>query len=329
MDFFLKEIKQKAIQNTPVYGKLSRILQSIAGFTQYAFVFDAEFQRVYSHLGSLRERRHILEFGGILFKRDDKKNWFYIGNFHFNLPPISKNVGLIHSTFLTVTPKTQAKMDLIEQNYVFYKKLEELLDNPIKFKEYYNQIMENPLVKKKKVPRFDPEKEPNKIIKSFKNLTFQLTRKDVGNYAFKKMWNLYLTDPLVKQRMLRPNKRWLLSFKQVLENSLLIVKGMNDIMAIDELLSIYKIEKIQPKVQSLDIAVYNGAFRETCNSAELEKSYWCMIKNNLVDPELKPMMKNIYQNLVTAEVSAHNPLVDAYYTLVVAVSMHSIIVKNI
>lgn len=326
MDIFLKEIKHKAIQNIRVHGKLADTLHSIAGFTQYVFVFDAEFQRVYSH-GS--EERHILEFGGIIFQQDEKRNWKFVGNFHFNIPPVSKNVGLIHSTFLTVTQKTQAMMDNIEKDYVFYHQLEKLKDNPEEFKKYYYSIMKLPIVRKKKVPVMDPDKEATKIIKAFKNLTYKLNRKDVGNYAFKKMWNLYLTDPLVKSRMLRPNRKWLYALKQILENSLLVVKGMNDIIAIDNLLHLFKIEKIQDKVQTLDIAVYNGPFRETCKSAELEKTYKCIINNNLMDSDMKPMLKNIYQNLHTDEILAHNPLVDAFYTLVVAISMHSLLVKNI
>jgi hypothetical protein len=326
MDFFLNEIKQKAIQNIRIHGKLADTLQSIAGFAKYAFIFDAEFQRVY---GNGPEKRHILEFGGILFQQDNQRNWIYVGNFHFNLPPVSKNVGLIHSTFLTVTPKTQLAMDEIEQHYMFYPKLEQLKDSPAEFKKYYNYLMKLPVVHKKKMPKLDPDTEPNKIIKLFKNLTFQLNRKDVGHYAFKQMWKLYLNDPLVKQRMLYPSKKWLLSFRHVLENSLLIVKGMNDIIAIDHLFESKKIDKIQDKVQTLDIAVYNGAFRETCKSAELEKSYWCIINNNLMDPDMKPILKNIYQSLVVKEVTAHNPLVDAFYTLIVAISMHSILVKNI
>lgn len=326
MDNFLHEIRLKAIQNIPIHGKLAEILQSIGGFTQYVFVYDAEFQRVYTHRG---EERHILEFGGMLFRRDDHKDWSYIGNFHFNLPPVGRNVGLIHSTFLTVTPKTQKLMDEVEKNYVFHPRLEELKDSPEEFKRYYQTIMKHPLVKKKKVPRMDPEKDVNKIIKTFKNLTFQLNRRDVGHEAFKKMWKLYLNDPWVKKRMITPTKKWLVSFKHVLENSLSVVKGMNDVIAIDNLFGRFGMERIQSKIQTLDIAVYNGAFRQTCNSAELEKSYWCLINNNLVDPDLKPFLKNIYQQLVVGELTAHNPLVDAFYTLIVAVSMHSLLVKNI
>lgn len=326
MDNFLHEIKQKAIYNTPVTGKFAETLQSIAGFANYAFVFDAEFQRIYNQQ---REMRHILEFGGILFERDKHKNWSYIGNFHFNIPPMSKNTGLIHSTFLTVTPKTQNKMNEIEKDYMFYPKLEALKDNPKEFKKYYYSLLDNPIVKKKRIPRMDPDEEPNKIIKVFKNMLYSLNKYDVGKSAFHNMWKLYLSDPLVEKRMVKPSRKWLLSFKEVLENSLLIVKGLNDIIAIDNLFDHYKVGKIQDKIQMLDIAVYNGAFRETCKSAELEKSYWCIINNNLTDPEMKPTLKTIYKSLGTNDMTAHNPLIDSFYTLVVALSMHSVLVKNI
>jgi hypothetical protein len=326
MDNFLREIKQKAIYNTPVSGKLADTLQSIAGFARYAFIFDAEFQRVYNQQ---REMRHILEFGGIMFERDKNKKWFYVGNFHFNLPPASKNTGLIHSTFLTVTPQTQSAMDEIEKDYMLYPKLDALKDHPEEFKKYYYSLLNHPLVKKKRIPKLDPDKEPNKIIKLFKNMLYQLNKYDVGKSAFHGMWKLYLNDPLVKKRTIKPSRKWLLSFKEVLEDSLLIVKGMNDIIAIDNLFDHYKVGKIQDKIQTLDIAVYNGAFRETCKSAELEQSYWCIINNNLTDPEIKPIFKIIYKSLETKDMTAHNPLIDSFYTLVVAVSMHSVLVKNI
>jgi hypothetical protein len=323
MEIFLKDIKVKYTQNIPVHGKLSSLLSYIGGFTKYVFIFDAEFQHVQRNI------KHILEFGGIVFEHDTDKKWRYVANFHFNLPPIKENLGIIHSTFLTVTPATAAQMADIEKDYLFHPRLEELKHDQVAFIEYYYQVMNSPIVRKKNIPFYDPKTEQNKIIKTFKNFTFQLTKKDVGHDNWRRMWKLYTNDPLVKKRTLVPTKAWLSSFVDVLQNSVAIVKGTQDLVAIDNLLARYNIPKIQGKLNTVDIAVFNAIFRQRCDSAELEKSYWCLIEKKLIDPELKPYLKQIYKSLAVPEFTAHNPLVDSFYTLVVAVSMQSLLASSI
>lgn len=322
MDIFLKDILLKNIQNIPVHGKLASILNYVGGFTDYVFVFDAEFQHIQ------RNTKHILEFGGIMFRKEQQK-WVYVGNMHFNLPPIKENLGVIHSTFLTVTPKTAKLMEEVEENYLFHPRMENLKDDPEAFSAFYYEVMDKPIVKRKNLPRMDPRTDQTKIIKMFKNFTFQLTKKDVGKANWKRMWQLYVNDPWVKKRTIVPKKPWLEAFSNLLQNSVSVVKGNQDLVAIDNLFARYNMPMLQGKLNTIDIAVFNAVFRQKCESAELEKSYWCLIEKKLIDPELKPMLKQIYNSLVVAEFSAHNPLVDSFYTLVVAISMHSVLASNI
>jgi len=111
----------------------------------------------------------------------------------------------------------------------------------------------------------------------------------------------------------------------MLTNSLLMVKGNMDIIAINNLMKQYNLPVLPKTILVYDIAYFNDIFRKLCNNAQLENTYNCIIEKNLLDPELKQDFKQIFNSLVLIEkkLIAHNPLVDSFYTLIVGLTMYN------
>ncbi len=320
---FLSPMKQLNIAPIELPSKLHDTLNFIAGYAPIIFIFDVEFQHIRKNIG--KSSRHILEMGGILLVRHDNR-WHYFASFHINLPPTTslQNLGVIQSTYSSVTPKTESQMVQLEDNYLFYQVLGKYKDDPHKFAELYKLFINTKLAKKKKIPYIEPLPDNfNKIVRLFKDMSFTLGKKDVGDEYFNKIWKLYLSDPYVRFRVVKPTTKWLNAFKELLVNSVPVVKGNMDLIAVDNLMHKYRLESVSDQLHVFDIAIFNNTFRKTCNSAELEKSYWCLIEKQLVDPDIEPHLKTIFNSLSLQQkkLVAHNPLVDSFYTLVVALSM--------
>ena len=111
----------------------------------------------------------------------------------------------------------------------------------------------------------------------------------------------------------------------MLSNSLLMVKGNMDIIAINNLMKQYNLPVLPKTILVYDIAFFNDIFRKLCNNAQLENTYNCIIEKNLLDPELNKDFKQIFKSLVLNEkkLIAHNPLVDSFYTLIVGLTMYN------
>ena len=314
--FWINNIPLKNLDTFKFNEKIQIILNKITSLTSI-LIFDIEFQ---SHLNE----RYLLEMGGILLVKQNDK-WYYYGNFHFNLPPVKilSKLNLIVSDYINVSKQTQKKIENIEKQYLYHRKLEKYKDEPIKFMKYFNSIKDLPLIKKKKI---DINKNNlNQIIKKIKEITFSLNIKDIGSENFHKIWNLYLEDKYVKERTIIPTKEWLKSLYNMLSSSLLMVKGNMDIIAINNLMKQYNLPVLPKTILVYDIAYFNDIFRKLCNNAKLENTYNCIIEKNLLDPELKQDFIKIFNSLVLNEkkLIAHNPLVDSFYTLIVGLTMYN------
>jgi hypothetical protein len=103
-----------------------------------------------------------------------------------------------------------------------------------------------------------------------------------------------------------------------------MVKGNMDLIAINNLMKQYNLPILPKKIVVYDIAFFNDIFRKLCNNAQLEKTYYCIIEKNLLDPNLKKDLKKIFRSLVLNDkkLIAHNPLVDSFYTLIVGLTMY-------
>lgn len=312
--FWINNIPIKNLYTFKLNDKIQTILNNLTTLSSI-LIFDIEFQTHYNE-------KHLLEMGGILIVKK-KNEWYYYGNFHFNLPPVKSisKLNLIQSDYINVSNKTKLKIINIEKEYLYYKKLEKYKDDPKKFMKYYNSIKHLPIIKKINF-KFD-ENNINYIIKKIKDTSFTLKLKDIGSNKFNKIWYLYLQDTNVKERSIKPNKKWLTSLYETLSNSLLMVKGNMDIIAINNLMKQYNLPILPKNLLIYDIAFFNDIFRKLCNNAQLENTYHCIIEKNLLDPELNQDFKKIFKSLVLNDKTfiAHNPLVDSFYTLIVGLTM--------
>lgn len=123
----------------------------------------------------------------------------------------------------------------------------------------------------------------------------------------KESTNVYLEDSIVKKAH-KPNS-WYKSFLNILSESMVIIKGTNDLDAIQNACRLYGIEYKKPK-SVFDIAEWNRKSISECGTAKLEGSFECI--KNKTDSEIK----KLYKLLPIGE--AHNPLSDAAMTFIVA-----------
>ena len=316
--FWINNIPVKNLNTFKLNNKIQIILNKITleSSKTSILIFDIEFQTHYND-------KHLLELGGILLVKQ-LNEWYYYGNFHFNLTPV-KNItklNLLQSDYINVSKETEKKIIKIEKNYLYHKKLEKYKNEPDKFIKYFNSIKNIPIINNKKIKL--NENNFNQIIKKIKDISFTLKLKDVGSYNFNKIWNLYLQDKYVKERTINPNKEWLMSLYQTMTTSLLMVKGNMDLIAINNLMKLYNLPILPKKIFVYDIAFFNDIFRKLCNNAQLETTYYCILEKKLLDPNLKKDLKKIFKSLVLKDkqLIAHNPLVDSFYTLIVGLTMY-------
>lgn len=118
---------------------------------------------------------------------------------------------------------------------------------------------------------------------------------------------LYKEDPNIKTAH-KPTS-WLKTFLKEYSESLIIVKGTNDIDALKNACLLNNIEYLEPK-QVYDIAEWNLTSRKKCGTAKLEGTYNCIL------PELDKEIKELTKVLPLGE--AHDPSSDAAMTLIVA-----------
>ena len=262
--------------------------------------------------------------GGIFLSKQGNE-WYYYGNFHFNLPPVKTitKLNVIQSDYINVSKQTKKKIEQIEKQYLYHKKLEKYKDNPIKFMKYYDSIKDLPIIKKKKL-KVD-KNNLNQLLKKIKDISYTLKLKDIGSDNFNKIWDLYLDDKYVKERTIKPTEEWLSSLYDTLSGSLLMVKGNMDLIAINNLMNQYDLPVLPKTIFVYDIAFFNDIFRKLCDNAQLETTYHCIIENNLLDPELNQDLKKIFKSLVLIDkkLVPHNPLVDSFYTLIVGLTMYN------
>ena len=77
--FWINNIPLKNLNTFKLNDKLQKILNTITVLPSI-LIFDIEFQTHYND-------KHLLEMGGILLVKQENE-WYYYGNFHFNLPPV-------------------------------------------------------------------------------------------------------------------------------------------------------------------------------------------------------------------------------------------------
>ena len=334
LDTFLSSLPLKHISPRVLPDVLSHVMSTISQGRKLVFIFDVEFQHLlFRANGSKQDDPHIMELGGIIcIKR--KHSWIYLSNFHFNLPPVAslENLRVFQSQYTTVSPGTKLKLQKIERQHLFADRLSQAHGED--FVKIYKSALASNLAKHrglrtKLLPADHPDLQTHanrlSIINKFKGTSFTLRSHDIGAPAFWQMWKLYLTDTWVCRRQVAPlNRQWVCFFHKLLQQGTCVVKGDMDIIASNNLFQLHRLPKLHsPALCLYDIANFNPFLFKLCGSAKLEDTVICLFEKGLVSRKLQQAL-NTLQNMLVLQgnsLSAHNPLVDAFYTLIIAAAL--------
>lgn len=308
----------------------------------------------------------VREFGALLFIKDIEGMWYYIGDIFVNFQHLTnrgfkkENIKYLLETYSTVTPRTSEQMadndklfviadlfnillneSLFDNNREFNKTVDyligrlehdKLLTNLMDDDRFENMIIY--LHKIKNATDYETVKYNIKKLKSItRNIPHLIYEKYLdGKYllAFRNQWNLYLTDPLVKRRTLDKNKEKM--FMNILANIFnyctFVTKGKRDFDALDNSGIIITREKMPNLVfeNHYDIEMFNPLSRNMFGSAQLEVTYKNLIRTDTYLEHAEYIFNRIGSSV---KGSAHNPVVDSLYTMIVAVVINLILFINI
>jgi hypothetical protein len=272
----------------------------------------------------------IREMGGIVFSKYEN-DWYLIAFFHFNIDTkINKSkIFLLTHEYSTINDDTINKVIKLEEKLLpHYKYINQnTYDNLFlkSKKEIFHELYSNNLIKlfisKKKINNLINENNYNKFIKTLKKITFLINGYilEKNNLldelnSFNKINELILNDEAHNTRYI--DKLHLTGFLKLLNkiflNSYLITKGIEDFKAIKNHSILFNINIDASLYSYYDIAKHNEKIFNLCKTAELKSSFDCLTTKKLTDKyyifyeKLKKFIK----------IKAHNPLVDALFTLI-------------
>lgn len=148
----------------------------------------------------------------------------------------------------------------------------------------------------------------SKKMDELQSMLFSDKLTDVQLYiVLKENIKIYLNDPKIKEAHKPPS--WIQSFVDDMSESLIIVKGLKDLDALENACRYYGYEYKKPK-QVIDIADWNPKSHKLCGSAKLERTFSC------IKPKLDIEVKKFLDIIPIG--NAHDPSSDAAMTFIVA-----------
>jgi hypothetical protein len=261
--------------------------------------------------------------GGIVLVKK-KNNWYLSHIFHLNLPPLISDPNklyLLSSTYNTLTTKNTKIVEKIEKellpNYELVSK-KHLTDNEI-IKIIKKYTISNLYLSNGRISKLLKIKNINynRFIKELSKIKHVVYGNDLINYSneyklFKKIIKTIFNDELCLARTVTKPKEFIKLTNIIFSESLLIVKGLEDIKALQSH-GLFLNVKVNANFEYFDIAKYNETLFKKCNSAELEKTYLCLEKLNYT----QVFNKYLFKIKQIMDLKAHNPLTDAYYTWII------------
>ena len=314
---FLKTINDKNIFFDILNDKLQKLYDNITT-KNYIISFDIEFLRYnYDKINI----NYIFEIGGIIIHKY-KNKWYLISFFHYNIKPhlINDDMFIQNSEYCTISNETYNKVKKLENKllpHLIYKRIDL---NEIIINDLMNNNLINLLLSKNKLINIINNNNYDKFIKELKKILFKINgnflKKNHLNYEYylyNEINNLIFNDKDINYRYIKNIKKNLLLLKKIINNGYSIVKGIEDFNVIKNHLNLFNIDFNINDNYYYDIAKYNNELYNICNSAELKKSFICLINKKIIDENDDIYIKlknNIYMK-------AHNPLVDSLMTLII------------
>jgi hypothetical protein len=168
----------------------------------------------------------------------------------------------------------------------------------------------------------------NKINNNLKSIIYsKLIKSYKLNNIFEKIHRLYINDKYVRSIMIEQTDHHLLlsKFAECIKynNCVNIIKGIEDVKAINNHNLMYECNQIYSTsiktINHIDIAEYNDILYRKCYSAKLYDTYVYLMQYNNTWSADSDKIINDYMKM---NMKAHNPLVDAYYTLSVFIQFN-------
>jgi hypothetical protein len=140
---------------------------------------------------------------------------------------------------------------------------------------------------------------------------FEKALPDDLKYVLKESIKVYNADDHISENHKPPS--WIKKFLKAYSESVVVVKGTYDMVALSNMCRIHGFEYMKP-VGVVDIAKWNGKSRALCGTAKLEDSFDCILPS--VD-DAGTKTKRLRDILPLSK--AHDPTTDASMTLLVAI----------
>jgi hypothetical protein len=237
--------------------------------------------------------------------------------------------------YATVSKKTLKRMEKNDVKFTLDLEIMSLLENDYESLLTHNLFKSESEINRKKVKeniktffKTTNESEKKDIIKKIKwllrRIPFNAFKKYLNrSYAniFENQFELYYDDPLVKKRLLskKDQRKLLKSLIDISDITCFIIKGTRDLDALKNFTNLLNIKKRTFSFDHLyDIEIFNGFSKIKYGNAQLETTYEGLIRSN-VYKEVKKELELIKKTVVG---TAHNPLVDSYFTIVVAIILN-------
>lgn len=363
----LKIRKSKKTNNFVVTNEtLNKALDYVANFNKIIVAFDIEFHNVVTnpesnYLTVNRNNRSVAPFVrelGILFlAKDNNNHWNYLGNtfVNFNNDHSGSNIIYILSKYATVTDPARK---IMEKNDKYFNVLEQvndiILDDKINKASKKTTNIKNALNKNfvKRVlgkKEYDvlkvflgylSESEDEKKFKQtsdnikrlIKDIPFNITRSALDDkelQIFNKQMKTYYQDKQVITRMItKIQEQELFKLLTQIDNyTCYLVKGKMDFMALKN--NYYALTKTVTPIKFAyvyDIEVFNRMSNDKYGSAQLEKTFMGISTSKEYQEYVKILIDKIMDDM--DEQRAHNPLVDALYTMAVALTINVNLARN-
>lgn len=200
------------------------------------------------------------------------------------------------------------------QNYLFKKKLDQKTKDNIKISFGY-------LLKAETIEQV--QIEIKYIKRQLNNIQYEIYAKDLEGSNllknFNKIHELYWNDKLVIERLKLIEGKYeefMQLFNLLSKDAILVVKGKMDLIAMKNTANIIN-PKITMNINKLyDIETFNGFSKMHFGSSQLENTYRSLIETNIYKGSVKMIFTKIGKSIGE---KAHNPVVDSFFTIVVAV----------
>ena len=327
--------------------KIKDAFVNIKSYKNVYIIFDIEFQtsivdKTNNYKIDASPRGEIIasfprELGMMLFIRDRSNDVYYLGSTHTNFRWLvdhgfnKHDLKYMLSMYTTVSDSTLKRMLENDKIFKLEHELNELKDgnyDPLIESEVFRLESDNTqskvidiIAELKEVDPYDDQEKQRKISvinRSLQKIAFAVYGKYLikTKHAFDDQFKAYYADELVKSRMLSKKQelQFVTAFIDVSHDTCFIVKGLRDLDAMSNIGTLLKIDKTLDINHIYDIEIFNGLSKMKYGSAQLEATYNGIIGSSIY----KKNNEDLKEIVTTIGGMAHNPLMDSYYTLVVA-----------